>query len=110
MKGKERFNMEITEEQKIKMDKFHEIMAEIMWIEEVAEVTRKYHCQFNELASKYEYLHNRLNELIMNLKQLKIVLHKHEVELIQNVKKELWGTCSAKYKQEFMSNGESFSM
>lgn len=99
--------MEMTEEQKIKMRKVREILAEIMWIKEVVEVTDKYRCQFDGVTSKYEYLHNRFNELIMNLKQLKIVLYKQEVELIQNVKKELWCRCSAEYQQKFMSNNQS---
>lgn len=97
--------MEMTKEQKLK--RYYEILAEIGWIKEVAKLTSTYN--FKGVESKFEYLHNRLNELIMNLKQLKIAICKKDAERIQNLKNTLWCKCSAEYQQKFMSEKQSYS-
>jgi len=95
--------MEISEEQ---LKKYYQILAEIRWIKEVAQITSTYN--FEGVEAKFEYLHNRLNELIANFNQLKIALYKKDAEFIKNLKNMLWCKCSVEYQQDFMKNKESF--
>ncbi|MBQ7880558.1 MAG: hypothetical protein IJ358_01785 [Clostridia bacterium] len=86
--------------------KVYKIINEIEWIEEVVHVSNEYSI---DKERAYEFLHNRLNELVKELKLLKVALHFERVEALQVLKNVLWCGCSAKYQQDFMKNKESNS-
>ena len=57
----------------------------------------------------FEFLHYRLNDLIRQLKELKIALPIKEVESIRDLKSDLWCGCSVEYQQNFMSNCKAYT-
>lgn len=57
----------------------------------------------------FEFLHYRLNDLIKQLKELKIGLRTKDVESIRQLKSDLWCGCSVEYQQNFMNNCKAYT-
>ena len=109
--------MEMTKKQKF--ERYYQVLDEIRWVKDVVEMTDKHHFEmardkivlakefnFNK-EETFEFLHMKLNRLVRELKELKIALHSKDVEIIRQLKSDVWCGCSAKYQHEFMSNNQS---
>lgn len=78
-----------------------QIYAEIRDISDTVKCLKKFNRRHEEI---YECFHAKLNNLIKELKYLKIGLLVKDVEYIRNLKTELWCGCSVEYQQDFMTN------
>lgn len=91
---------------KIKKQRVYQICNEIQAIGDAVKIIKK----FNGVQQKvFEHFHAELNDLIKELKELKIGLLVKDVEYIRNLKSELWCGCSVEYQQDFMANYKAYT-